>query len=92
MSIDINNANYKLFTDFAATAAKKTTRAEIGTLHSADGKERTIKASSNWDFIGNVGRNSAKKADNNEVRNLFRKTIADMFGGENKIPESVKTR
>ena len=24
MSIDINNANYKLFTDFAATAVKKT--------------------------------------------------------------------
>ena len=35
MAIDINNANYKLFTDFAAAAAKQTTRAAIGTLLTA---------------------------------------------------------
>ena len=90
MAIDINNANYKLFTDFAASAAKQTTRAELGTLLTDDGEARTVKASSRWDFIGNVGRLSATKADNNAVRTLFRKTIADMFGGEDKIPASVK--
>ena len=40
MAIDINNANYKLFTGFAATAAKQTTRAAIGTLLTADGEAR----------------------------------------------------
>ncbi len=79
MAIDINNANYKLFTDFAATAAKQTTRAQLGTLLTDDGEARTVRASSRWDFIGNVGRLSATKADNNAVRNLFRKTIADMY-------------
>ncbi len=28
--------------------------------------------------------------DNNQTRTLFRQTIADMFGGESKIPKSVK--
>ena len=90
MAIDINNANYKLFTDFAAAAAKQTTRAAIGTLLAEDGEVRTVRASTRWDFIGNVGRLSATKADNNAVRNLFRKTIADMFGGEDRIPANVK--
>lgn len=40
MAIDINNANYKLFTDFVATATKQTTRAAIGTLLTADGEAR----------------------------------------------------
>ena len=31
----------------------------------------------------------AKRA-NDEVRELFRKSIADMFGGENNLPDSVK--
>ena len=90
MAIDINNANYKLFTDFAATAAKQTTRAAIGTLLTEDGEARTVRASTRWDFIGNVGRLSATRADNNAVRDLFSKTIADMFGGEDRIPANVK--
>lgn len=90
MAIDINNANYKLFTNFAATAAKQTTRAAIGTLLTEDGEARTVRASTRWDFIGNVGRLSATRADNNAVRDLFRTTIADMFGGVDNIPKSVK--
>ena len=74
MAIDINNANYKLFTGFAATAAKQTTRAAIGTLLTEDGEARTVRASTRWDFIGNVGRLSATRADNNAVRDLFSKT------------------
>ena len=30
------------------------------------------------------------KAANDEVRELFRKSIAEMFGGEGNIPDSVK--
>ena len=90
MAIDINNANYKLFTDFAASAAKQTTRAAIGSLLAEDGEARTVRASTRWDFIGNVGRLSGTRADNNAVRDLFRKTIADMFGGVDRIPANVK--
>ena len=90
MPINFDSANYKMFTDFAATAAKETTRAALGTLDAPDGKTRTVKASTQWDFIGNVGRLSAKRADNDAVRDLFRKTVADMFGGEDRIPTSVK--
>ena len=90
MPINFDNANYKMFTDFAATAAKQTTRAALGTLNAPDGTARTVKASSQRDFIGNVWRLSAKRADNDAVRDLFRQTIIDMFGGENRIPKSVK--
>lgn len=90
MVINTINANFKLFTDFAATAAKQTTRAALCALYTVDGEARTVQASSRHDFVGNVGRLSATKTDNNAVRDLFRKTIADIFGGEDKIPESVK--
>ena len=90
MPINLDSADYRMFTDFAATAAKRTTRAAIGTLEAPDGTARTVKASARRDFVGNVGRLSAKRADNDAVRDLFRKTVADMFGGENRIPESVR--
>ena len=90
MAINFDNADYRMFTDFAATAAKQTTRAALGTLNAPDGTARTVKASSQRDFIGNVWRLSAKRADNDAVRDLFRQTIVDMFGGENRIPKSVK--
>ena len=40
--------------------------------------------------IGNVGRRQASRDVNNDVRDLFKQAIADMFGGPDKIPESVR--
>lgn len=55
MSIDINNANFKIFTDFAATA-KQSARARLESKTELDGEVRTIKAAGGLDFIGNIGR------------------------------------
>ena len=55
---------------------------------------RTITAST-ADFVRGVftwkKRSGTEEARNNETRALFRKAVADMFGGEKNIPESVKT-
>ena len=51
---------------------------------------RTIKpGSGDWVGIG-VGRLSSLKKANNATRDAFMKAVADMFGGENRIPDSVR--
>ena len=96
MSLELNNATYKAFVDFAS-------QPKVGdrTIASIDDKNliknegnlgnRAIVASKNWDFIGNIGRSTKKQDANNATRELFRQSIIDLFGGESKIPESVKT-
>ena len=88
--IDLNNANFKMFTSFATSAPKENTRATLSAINTPDGKVRTIKASTNWDFVGNIGRSASKEKLNNDVRTLFLNTIADMFGGIDKIPQDLK--
>lgn len=94
MPLELNNATYKSFTDFASKVGGRT-------IASIDDKNtiknegslggRTIAPSKNWDFIGNIGRSASKQEANNAVRELFRQSIIDMFGGESMVPESVKT-
>ena len=88
MSIDINNANFKIFTDFAATA-KQSARAQLDSKIELNGEMRTVKPAGGLDFIGNVGRLSKHKEAHDTVRNLFRETVTGMFGGEERIPENV---
>lgn len=88
MAIDINNVNFKMFTDFAATA-KQSARAQFESKIVPDGEVRTIKAAGGLDFVGNVGRLSKYKTTNDSVRQLFRETVAGMFGCEEDIPDSV---
>ncbi len=97
MTLELNNATYKALIDFASQP--KVGGRTIASIN--DDKKlikndsslagRTIVASKNWDFIGNIGRNASKQEANNTVRNLFRQSIIDMFGGESMIPDSVKT-
>ncbi|MBR3221665.1 MAG: hypothetical protein IKF72_05465 [Kiritimatiellae bacterium] len=55
-------------------------------------EERRISTTDNGDFVcKSIFRGRDTKKVNNEVRALFMKTIAEMFGGERNIPESVKT-
>ena len=88
MAIDINNINFKMFTNFAATA-KQSARAQFESKLVPDGEVRTIKAAGGLDFVGNVGRLSKYKTTNDSVRRLFRETVAGMFGCEEDIPDSV---
>jgi hypothetical protein len=89
MAINIDNADFRMFTDFAAAAKSSKSRAQLGGPTVLAGQPRTITAAKNWDFVGNIGRLSSQKATNDSVRQLFRDTIANMFGGEKHIPENV---
>ena len=54
-------------------------------------EERAIYPTDKTDFVGmSLLRTDNAKRANDEVRELFRKSVADMFGGEGNIPESVK--
>ena len=94
MPLELNNATYKAFTDFASKVKDKTI-ASFGDeklIKNESGLgNRSIVPSQNKDFIGNIGRFADKKEANNAVRALFRQSIIDMFGGESMIPASVKT-
>ena len=99
MALEVNNQNlfrnaqFQQFVDFAENAAaagkqKAVARLDAGELGGI--VNRTIKpGSGDWVGIG-VGRLSSLKKANNITRDAFRKAVADMFGGENHIPDSVK--
>lgn len=97
MPLGINGYNdaFKAFTDFATQAKGGSTIAQVGgekntVAGTGPLAGRTIVAKTGFDFIGNVGRRQASRDVNNEVRELFKQAIADMFGGPDKIPESVR--
>jgi len=93
MALDINgyNATFKAFTDFATQsveAGKSKAVARAGGEGPLAGRVITA-AKHDWVGIG-AGRLGSLKDANNAARDLFRNAIADMFGGEDKIPASVK--
>ncbi|MBQ1428171.1 MAG: hypothetical protein IIZ06_00740, partial [Kiritimatiellae bacterium] len=97
MPLGINGYNdaFKAFTDFATQAKSGSTIAQIGgekntVAGTGPLAGRTIVAKTGFDFVGNVGRRQASRDVNNAVRDLFKQAIADMFGGPDKIPESVR--
>ena len=99
MPADINgyNATFQSFVDFArqrADVADETSIARItSTTVSLNGDQtHTIKASTTdkLGFFASIFRSSADRADNRATRETFRKAVADMFGGESRIPPSVK--
>ena len=96
MPLGINGYNdtFKAFTDFATQAKGGSTIAQVGgekntVVGAGPLAGRTIVAKTGFDFIGNVGRRQASRDVNNEVRELFKQAIADLFHGESNIPMSV---
>ena len=88
---------FNRFVTFAEDQRAKGAKTAIATMGDVAAKgdtpleERAIKITEKSDWVGNVFfRKDDAKAVNNEVRALFRKTVADMFGGESHIPDSVK--
>ena len=95
--INAISEQFNRFVDFAeaqivkgkdkAIAAKSDVAVRAGTTL----EERNISVTDKTDWVGLVlFRGGDTKRANNEVRDMFKKTIADMFGGEKNIPDSVK--
>ena len=96
MPLGINGYNdaFKAFADFATQAKSGSTIAQVGgekntVVGAGPLAGRTIVAKTGFDFVGNVGRRQASRDVNNEVRELFKQAIADLFHGESNIPMSV---
>ena len=93
--IDAVNNQFNRFVQFAQdhfNLGERTAIATKGDVAAAGGtplEERSIKVTDNGDHIGKF-RDQSIKDVNDQVRNLFRKTVADMFGGERNIPASVR--
>ena len=99
MPLDVNNLNlfqnaqFQQFVDFAEKAVaagkqKAIARIDAGELGGI--VNRTIKpGSGDWVGIG-AGRLASLKRANNITRDAFLKAVADMFGGVDHIPDSVK--
>ena len=95
--INAVNEQFNRFVSFAqekVQAGKGTAIATKGEVEAGAGgalAEREIRATDKTDFVGmSFLRTDGTKRANDEVRELFRKSVADMFGGENNIPDSVK--
>lgn len=92
MALEIGNATFDAFVKFAETqqaAGKQKAVARLDASELGGIVNRTIKpVSGDWVGIGQ-GRLSSLKKANNITRDAFRKAVADMFGGESHIPESV---
>ena len=91
------NEQFSKFVQFAEEQSARgkdkaiATKGDVAVNGGTTLEERNIAITNRTDWVGLVFfRSDGTKAVNNEVRDLFKKTIADMFGGEQNIPDSVK--
>ena len=90
---NVVNNQFQQFYDFAQARkleGKNTAIAKLGDDVPANPLEERSIVVKTGDFIGKF-RFQTSKDVNNAVRDLFKRTVIDMFGGERNIPDSVKT-
>ena len=90
MAIQLN-ADFNRFVDFAVAqngSGKAIADAANGKFD-VDGLTRHVVPASG-DKVGALFRSQTAKDVNNVTRDIFRNAVADMFGGESRIPASVK--
>ena len=94
MSLSIaQNAQFDLFVEFARQQMKAGHTRAVARAGAATGStldERAISAAASGDRAFAVVRSGVDKTANDVARDLFRKSVAEIFGGERKIPDSVK--
>ncbi len=96
MALDINgyNSAFKSFVDFAEQKYAKDDKKAIAdaTLESGTLEGRRIVAvtDAKGDSVRKWFRNEKLTTVNDRTRRLFFNAVADMFGGESKIPKSVR--
>ena len=85
------NAGFNRFVDFAIAqnASGKAIADAANGKFDAGGLARQVVVASD-DKVGKLFRSQDAKDVNNVTRDIFHKAVADMFGGESMIPDSVK--
>ena len=95
MPLDINgyNATFKAFTDFAQAkvdAGETKAIADANIKRPLGGRRIVAVGTAQNDEVHKWTRTNDQYIVNDRTRALFKKAVIDMFGGESKIPESVK--
>ena len=97
MALDINGYNsvFKAFVDIAqqkADAGKQTAviNAKVKQNQPLEGRAILSLGTSKTDHVHNWLRSNSEYAANDRTRTIFRNAVANMFGGESKIPADVK--
>lgn len=95
--INAVNEQFSRFVSFAQermTAGKGKAIATKGEVMAGGGttlEERSVTVTDKIDWVSlSIFRGGNAKRANNEVRAMFMKSVADMFGGERNIPDSVR--
>ena len=80
------------FVNFAQDAVAGNGKNSIARLGKQESRYSafSISAATDGDSVGKLRRSAASKNANNIVRTKFRDAVAQMFGGADKIPESVR--
>ena len=93
MALDINgyNETFKAFVDFAQSKVAQNEKKAVarGTLENGVLAGHEITAADN-DFVHKWGRSENDKTANDRTRAIFKSAVIEMFGGEARIPKSVK--
>ena len=96
MAINLDNAQFKQFVQFAERQANPANSEAIARVNSGGGTldGRTVSASDtdrvhHWNNL--FRRSGANATENNDARALFREAVFSMFGGAAHVPDSVKT-
>ena len=94
IQVNLNDAQFRAFTQFAANVSDKGTvlKADGNPLTAPDGTPRKIVAKG-YDGYGHIWRKQPSQDINNEVRTLFRDAVLRMFGVNDvqNLPEDVQT-
>ena len=97
MAINLDNVQFKQFVQFAERQANPGKSEAIARLAGGGALAgRTIVASGSdhvrhWYNLWKGGHSVSDADENNDARALFREAVFAMFGGAEKVPESVKT-
>ena len=79
------------FVNFAQDAVANNAKNSVARLGAKESRFSafSIGAATDGDSVGKLRRSTVSKNANNTVRAEFRRTVAQMFGGENRIPANV---
>ncbi len=88
---DAYSAQFSQFVKFAEDQTHATTSKAIARIDQSGGTlaTRTISAATD-DKVYAIRRSASAKTANDSTRKIFKKAVADMLGGESRIPESVR--
>ena len=91
MPFEVNfNPQFEQFVKFADNAMKAGNGKMVAKMGAEDPIAGCTITRQTNDKVGALFRQNTTKKQNDAVRELFKKSIIDMFGGASKIPQSVK--